>query len=152
MNRTIAIALAVVALLAGISLFAYRAGYNSAQSSHMKEREAEMLEYNKAVQEAQSKTAELQTQADGLKRSSDEKINKLNASVSVLNKQLRDRPARESAMPSTPGAEHNTASGCNGTQLYREDSEFLVGEAERAEKIRIALSQCLAQYNSLSAK
>jgi hypothetical protein len=36
-----------------------------------------------------------------------------------------------------------------GAELYREDSEFLIGEAARADQIRAALRTCTAQYNAV---
>jgi hypothetical protein len=36
-----------------------------------------------------------------------------------------------------------------GAELYREDSQFLIGEAARADQIRTALRTCTAQYNAV---
>jgi hypothetical protein len=36
-----------------------------------------------------------------------------------------------------------------GAELYREDSEFLIGEAARADQIRAALRTCTAQYHAV---
>lgn len=36
-----------------------------------------------------------------------------------------------------------------GAQLYREDSDFLVREAARADRLRLAYTACVAQYTAL---
>lgn len=53
---------------------------------------------------------------------------------------LNSRPARGPA----PAA----SSSCTGAQLYREDGEFLAGEAARAEKVRLERDYWYEQYET----
>lgn len=57
---------------------------------------------------------------------------------------LRDRPARSTSV-SRPAPISRAASG---PDLSREDSEFLVREAARADEMRAALSACYANYDA----
>lgn len=79
-----------------------------------------------------------------------DEIEKLAAARDAALAELRNRPRRPS-----PGAANNSsagqgaAPGCTGSQLYRDDAEFLIGEAARADAIVIELKSCYAQYDSL---
>lgn len=60
---------------------------------------------------------------------------------------LRDRPGR------AVGLSANAGTGCQGgtgAGLSREDAEFLVGEASRADKLRAALEACYAVLDGVS--
>ena len=60
----------------------------------------------------------------------DKQIANITAEHARLNRMLNTRPSREDNSP-TPGSEPS----CTGSKLYREDGEFLTGEAARAEKL-----------------
>lgn len=60
----------------------------------------------------------------------DEKINRISADLDVAIKRLQHRPLRASN-PDTA----SPTSSCRGSQLYREDAEFLTREAARAEQL-----------------
>lgn len=60
----------------------------------------------------------------------DEKINRISADLDVAIKRLQHRPLRASN-PNTA----SSPSSCRGSELYREDAEFLTREAARAEKL-----------------
>lgn len=66
---------------------------------------------------------------------------------SVINS-LRHRRAREN---SVPAAAKDTEDGkaCTGAGLYRQDGEFLAGEAARADELRTQLETCYIKYNSI---
>ncbi|OOV05756.1 hypothetical protein [Rhodoferax fermentans] len=91
----------------------------------------------------------LQTQADAILKDKDEKIRLLNSAVSAVLASLRNRPARpnESGTGLPTDASTGTSASCTGAQLYRPDAEFLIGESARADKLRLDLGQCQAQYN-----
>lgn len=59
---------------------------------------------------------------------------------------LRDRPERP-AVPSSGGADGQAGPG-TGANLYREDGEFLAGEAARADKLRAELARCYAAIDA----
>lgn len=81
-------------------------------------------------------------------------IESLNNRVVVLLGQLRERKERGAAAngSAVPPATSPTQpeQSCNGTQLYREDAEFLAREAARADGAVIALNQCYAQYEAVA--
>lgn len=57
---------------------------------------------------------------------------------------LRDRPKRPTRLPDTPRIE---CSGASGRELSREDAEFLVREAARADTLRVGLEACYSAYD-----
>lgn len=72
-------------------------------------------------------------------------IKDLNKRHSVIVNSLQQRPSRQysNEAPSSPPVCTGTAS--TGDRLYREDAEFLIGEATRAEVIKQALRACRQQ-------
>ena len=64
-------------------------------------------------------------------KAKDEKIASISKRNVELNRLLANRPSRPTDNSQSP----STGSSCTGTQLYREDGEFLAGEAARADKI-----------------
>ena len=81
---------------------------------------------------------------------------RLDRLVRTVGQRLSERPARSAAAPDTgarpaAGADDRAPRLATGAELYREDGEFLVREAARADQIRLALTACLAQYRDLEA-
>jgi hypothetical protein len=108
----------------------------------------------KEIADAQHKARQieqdLQAKADGLRKDADNRIRSLTASRDSLLNELRSRSERPSASSITPDARLGlTAKGCSGAELYREDSEFLVREAARADTLREGYRQCVTQYNEV---
>ena len=99
---------------------------------------------SKAEKVVREKEHEYQAKTDEIRKAKDEKINSINNQLVDAISELRKRPNR--ASEATNG---QTAIGCNGSKLYAEDSEFLVREASRADKIRVALDSCYQQYEAL---
>jgi len=66
---------------------------------------------------------------------------------SVINS-LRHRRARESSVPTT-AKDTEDGKACTGSGLYRQDGEFLAGEASRADELRSKLETCYTQYNDV---
>lgn len=52
-----------------------------------------------------------------------------------LERSLLNRPYREEAPRSAPSEPSTPSLSCTGSELYREDGEFLTGEAARADKL-----------------
>lgn len=142
----IGIVIASMASLAGYGK-GYMAGSKSVQQKWDKEKAVQMAEYAAAQQAAREKEQALQANADNLRKEKDREIRDLNARSIALSNSLRDRKSRSeaSAMSETTGT---GVSQCDGSKLSREDAEFLVGEAKSADQIRLALSQCIAQYKA----
>lgn len=95
-----------------------------------------------------TKEAELQSNMDTLRKAYTDETAKLATRVSTLTVSLRNRPERPAVPVSAPASAGDGASGCTGAELYRQDSEFLVSEAQRADVIRLALIQCQDAYRA----
>jgi len=107
----------------------------------------------KALRETIEKQQALQADADQIRQEKDRETRELAARNTVLANSLRNRPERPSAPAgSVPSAASAGSSGCTGKELYRSDSEFLVGLAREADDLRIALKQCYAQYEAVRLK
>ena len=127
------------------------AGQLTVQQQWDQERIKQETEYAAAQAAAREKEQELQRSADSLRKEKDREIRDLNARASSLTNSLRDRQARAaqgSAVPGAAGTGSATAS-CTGAGLSREDAQFLAGEATRADELRVALKQCIAQYQAV---
>lgn len=120
-----------------LAIFLWYSGYSF---------EASRFERYKAQQviETQAKEREYQAAADKIEKEKNAQINHINAQLVDAISELRKRPSRAQSAANGPAT-----SGCNGSQLYAEDSEFLVREAARADQIRVALQACYQQYNSI---
>jgi hypothetical protein len=93
---------------------------------------------------------DLSASAAQARKVKDEEIASIRTKLDSALVQLRDRKKR----PSSSGVPQAPAAGCpaqsaDGTQLYREDAEFLAREAARADEIRAALQQCQTAYEEL---
>lgn len=107
----------------------------------------------KALQESIEKQQALQADADQIRQEKDRETRELAARNTVLANSLRNRPERPAAVAgAVPSAASAGPSGCTGKELYRSDSEFLVGLAREADDLRIALKQCYAQYETVRTK
>lgn len=77
----------------------------------------------------------------------DREVSDLRQRVAGLLGQLQqrpDRPAGGGAVPKGGGGDL----ACTGAQLYRADAAFLVGEAARADGLRIQLADCRRRHDS----
>ena len=96
---------------------------------------------SKAEKVVRDKEHEYQAAADTIRKEKDAQIKVINTQLVDAVSELRKRPSRTS--------ETSAGSGCNGTRLFAEDSEFLVREAARADEIRVGLQACYKQYEAL---
>lgn len=94
-------------------------------------------------------TKKLQESADNQRKSYNAQISSINKSLDNALAGLRERPSRPSPgdLSSNPGK----GAGCTGAELYRADGEFLARESARAERLRIKLESCEADYARAAA-
>ena len=92
----------------------------------------------------QEKQQEYQVQSDQIRRNKDAQIEAINSQYVNAISELRKRSSRSQS--ATVG---QTSTGTTGATLFAEDAEFLIREATRADKIRIALEACYKQYDSI---
>ena len=125
------IGLAVIAM-AGV-------GYGRYEHNAFEEYKAE------EIKNAREKEHQMQDATDQIRKDKDAQINAINNQLANALIELRNRPSRTSQISSNG----QVVKACNGSQLFSEDSEFLVRESARADTIRIALQACYDQYESL---
>lgn len=144
----------LLAALTGLGYYTYNHVYDSgAQSVQVKwdkVAQERKIQIHNLIIESAKKTSTLQATADKQKKESNEKITALNKSISVIVNGMSDRTKRTDISSNPAGADACTKSGtsCDGTKLYREDAEFLIREAGRAEKLIVDLQECQNQYNA----
>jgi len=73
------------------------------------------------------------------KQEKEDEIRSINARHASIVSSLQQRPTREQS-PTLPVVSSGARS--TGKQLFREDAEFLIGEATRAEILKQALLEC----------
>lgn len=117
--------------LAIIGLFCLVYFYKDNQVKELQKHLADLA--TQAQQVALSQSAQL----DSAKAASDKikqyEIAKVSADYQRTINGLRNRANRPASLPNPT----NPPATCTGAQLYREDGEFLAGEAARAEQVRI---------------
>lgn len=146
----IGIAFAVV-VLAGISGYTkgYQNGKGVVQQAWDKEKRERAEEYAQSLQKALQRQQEMQASADKLRQEKDRETRDLVARNTALANSLRNRPERPTQTSAVSNPSGAGSSACTARELYREDSEVVVGIAREADEIRIALKQCYAQYNEV---
>jgi len=112
------------------------------------ERIKQHQEHAKALQEAVERQQQLQMGADKLRQEKDREMRDLVARNTALANSLRDRQSRPTQTGAMSDPSGVRPSACTARELYREDSEFLVGIAREADELRAALKQCYAQYEA----
>lgn len=131
----------------------YFKGQSDGEAAVHAEWDAERLKQHeahaKALQEAVERQQQLQMGADKLRQEKDRETRDLAARNTALANSLRNRPERPTQTGAVSGAPSAGSSACTARELYREDSEVVVGIAREADEIRIALKQCYAQYNEV---
>lgn len=134
----------ILAAIIAIGLVSYSSyhhikqlGYNEAVAVYEKQKTKD-----KEITDAAQK--KLQEQADKASKDKQDAIQAADAKYSALLDSLRKRQSRPSQ--ARPSATTEVASSCTGAQLYREDAEFLAGEAARADKVTIERDYYYERY------
>lgn len=118
-------------------------------AERMRQQEA----HAKAMQEAIEKQQAIQADADQLRQEKDRETRDLLDRNAALTNSLRNRPQRPVVQAGAVSSPASTgSSGCTPRELYREDSEVVVGLAREADEIRLALKQCYTQYEAVRLK
>lgn len=124
-------------LILSLCYLSYDYGYDKANTSFLKykKEQAELI-----VREQQR----LEQESLKLKKEKDLEISRINKRHAAIVSGLQNRPTR---IISNPVPEANPAvcprEGSTGERLYREDAEFLIGEAAKAETLKQALLACI---------
>jgi len=138
--------------LAATAFYAYSKGRQDGKTLVQARWDAERLAVTAAQAEeamkARQKEQALQTLLAQQRKEHQNEVRRLVRDHAALADSLRqraDRPAEGAAgVPQGASAKVEPATGCTGSQLYRQDGEFLAREAARADQLRLALRACLA--------
>lgn len=106
----------------------------NARTSERAQVEAEYKEkLDEAAKAAKKATGELEATLLSTTQERNERVKALHLVIKSLRDELRNRPSR----PTDPSPTPPSGEACTGAQLYREDGEFLAGEAARADAVVI---------------
>lgn len=150
MNRWVIGAVVAVLLLGGAWWNGYGMGKERVQREWDADRAQQEMARAKLVDMVRKAEQQLQQTADQHQKEKRNALDRLSRQHRALVDSLRDRPQRPAngAMPGSAGPAQGQP-GCTGAELHREDAEFLVGEAARADAIRAELEACYIQYDSV---
>lgn len=128
-----------------LALFSALAGYGYGHQHGAAGVQAKWDAEKAAIVTAQrAKETLLQANMDKLREDKRRETAKLQRTVAALTDSLRNRPERP-AVPASATA-GDAGGWCSGPQLYRQDAELALSEAERADRIRLQLIQCQSAY------
>jgi hypothetical protein len=158
--RLIRIVLVVAAIVGG-GFYLHHSGYNEGYRVAEDKGKIELAEYKETQRKkldelvaANRKTEEdLQTKLLQSQSEKELEIQAINDTHQRLVHSLRNRaPRKPTPTPDpspTPSTTECPRAGSNGSELSREDGEFLVGEAAAADTLRQALRLCREAYNRI---
>lgn len=158
MARTI-IGLLIAAILAAAGWTLHEngrtAGLSEVRAKWEKQRAADAALLAQLTSRAREREQALQFTADKLRQEKTLEIRHLSAARDAALRELRNRDKRPAvgngaAATSSP-AGAGAAASCTGAQLFRQDAEFLVWEAARADEVRASLIECRAAYDAARA-
>ena len=93
-----------------------------------------------------SKERQYQADVDKAKADKDAEVQAITNKLRSALDELRQRKARPAVvLPQDSG----TNADCTGKELYRQDAEFLIGEAARADQIVAELKVCISAYDAV---
>lgn len=144
----IGLGVAIALTLAGA--FIYRAGKAAVRKDFDAYRLAQTQALQKAEAQHRAKEQEWQDSANQTTKAKDEAIQNIHARLDDALGKLRERPARPASgpVPAPPGNCPSTT----GAQLLRDDAEFLVRLAARADTIAAERDACYALQADLQAR
>jgi hypothetical protein len=137
-----------VFILAGVMLLNYlsydygRLKYNNKLEQYKLE---QSIINNQKIIELSKQNSEIQKKFVLNNLEKDREIYNLNQRNAAIISSLQSRPQRTASNPTTNTKEPTTeptGAGSTGQQLFREDAEFLIGEATKAEIIKKSLISC----------
>lgn len=137
------VAVVIIWLLSIIipSWLSYGAGVDKEATKFLKYRQSQQsLVLAQEEEHKQQLVKQLKDKEDAIKS-----LNQRHVSIVNSLRQRTERPITLTFSTETSGSSVSTGAGSTGQQLYREDAEFLVGEAAKADILREALKSCRRQ-------
>ena len=111
--------------------YGYKTAYNKQANSYIKQLKDQEVKY----QDLQKKF--VLTQLD-----KENEIKAINSKHDAIVSSLRNRPERITIKENNDCSAVCSRTGSTGEQLFREDAEFLIGEASKAMILRESLTAC----------
>jgi hypothetical protein len=150
LNWRVWAAVAIAAALAFSHFTVYKAGKAVVRADFDAYRIAQTIALQKADAANRAKEQEWQASANQTMKAKDEAIQNIHARLDGALGKLRDRPSRPAsgAVPAPP----SNCPGATGAQLLRDDAEFLVRLASRADTIAAERDACYALQADLQAR
>ncbi len=154
-NPRVWLEIALAALIAGACWWAYNAVYDRGADHVQRKWDAEEKERSdqsaKVASDALAVTKSLQATFDTQRSQTNAQIAALNSSLAGAINGLSNRPARaaDGSVPRNPST--GSTIGATGADLLRQDSEFLIRESSRADKLRLQLIDCQRSYEAARA-
>lgn len=111
--------------------YGYKTAYNKQANSYIKQLKDQEVKY----QDLQKKF--VLTQLD-----KENEIKAINSKHDAIISSLRNRPERTTIKENNDCSVVCSRAGSTGEQLFREDAEFLIGEASKAMILRESLTAC----------
>ena len=125
------------------SWLSYGAGVDKEATKFLKYRQQQQALVLEQEQQHKAKlTEQLKDKEDAIKG-----INKRHAAIVSGLRQRTERPLTIPSVKEVSSASVCTGAGSTGEQLYRQDAEFLIGEAAKADILREALKTCRSQLS-----
>ena len=125
------------------SWLSYGAGVDKEATKFLKYRQQQQALVLEQEQQHKAKlTEQLKDKEDAIKG-----INKRHAAIVSGLRQRAERPLTVPSVKEVSSASVCTGTGSTGEQLYRQDAEFLIGEAAKADILREALKTCRSQLS-----
>ena len=151
---------AVMALACALAaVWAYRVGAEHGRARVQAKWDAERAAHARAliatIEERDRATAAMAARTEALKREYKRETDRIVADRDRLLASLRDRPttrAGDTGVPEGAAAGVADRAGCTGAHLSRPDSYFLIGEAARADQLRVALRACIAHNAAVESQ
>lgn len=150
LNRYVLAGIGVLALLVLVYFKGVSHGKASVQAKWDSEKAAQIIALDAAKDKIRQAERQLQANADKARKEKDYEIGRIKRNYDSIVAGLRQRASRSDVKLSSGSG--NSESGCTGAQLSREDAEFLVGEAARADQLSAELIACYATYDDVRNK
>jgi TolA-binding protein len=131
--------------------FAYDYGYNKGEIKVGVIKTKMLEEHNKELKDLNSKLSDYNKEIERLnneqfkfRKEKEKQIFDLNRKYTAALNSLRNRPERTPDSNTTTKADPIicTGNGSTGQQLFREDAEFLIRQAQLAEVLKQSLIEC----------
>ena len=98
--------------------------------------------YLKQITDQDNKYQSLQKKLVSIQQDKENEIKAINVKHSAIINSLRNRPERITLQETNNCTAVCSRTGSTGEQLFREDAEFLIGEATKAETLKQSLTAC----------